>query len=83
MINTSIRFKTSPIILIAVFGCMILTIQADECCEDYCYEQDTTTPFRPQYRNLGQRNSYDFIKGTDYRIYNIEGETSKNCNVSG
>lgn len=52
---------------------MLLTALAEECCEDYCYDQDRTTPFRPQYRNLGQRNSYDFIKGSDYQIYNIAG----------
>ncbi|XP_037028018.1 multiple inositol polyphosphate phosphatase 1-like [Bradysia coprophila] len=72
MMNTSIHFKPS-LIIIVVIGCLVLTPLAQECCEDYCYEQDSTTPFRPQYRNLGQRNSYDFIKGSNYQIFNIEG----------
>lgn len=77
MMNKLLYFKTSLIFVISL-GCITLPIQAQECCEDYCYVQDGTLPFREQYRNLGQRNSYDFIKGTDYQIYNIAGEKQKN-----
>lgn len=62
------------VILIAFLECLVVPLYAQECCEDYCYTADTSLPFRPQYRNLGQRNSYDFIKGSDYQIYNMPGE---------
>lgn len=62
------------LIIFVIVGCLVVPLQTQECCEEYCYDLDTTSPFRPQYRNLGQRNSYDFLKGSDYQIYNMPGE---------
>lgn len=73
MINVELIFKSSLIIIIIVLECLVLPTPAQDCCEEYCYDQDISMPFRPQYKNLGQRNSYDFIKGTDYQIYNLPG----------
>lgn len=68
-----LRVKKTLLIFVIV-GCLVVPLQTQACCEEYCYDLDTTSPFRPQYRNLGQRNSYDFIKGSDYQIYDMPGE---------
>ncbi|KAJ6638015.1 Multiple inositol polyphosphate phosphatase 1 [Pseudolycoriella hygida] len=70
-------FEKLQVKFIIVFLLCLVPIKAEGCCEDYCYECDTTTPFRSQYRNLGQRNSYDFIKGFNYQIYDMPGCTAQ------
>lgn len=60
-------------IFIAITGSLFTPMQTQECCEEYCYESDPEFP-RAQYRNLGQRNSYDLIKGYDYQIYDMPGK---------
>lgn len=77
VLNEKLRVIKRIIIFVVVFEYVVTKLQAQECCEDYCYDLDTTLPFRPQYRNLGQRNSYDFIKGSDYQIYNMPGDKAK------
>lgn len=77
MLTNEKLLAQKTIIIFVVFGYLVVPLQAQECCEDYCYDLDTSLPFRPQYRNLGQRNSYDFIKGSDYQIYNMPGEQRK------
>lgn len=71
------RSIVKPLIFIVVLECLIVKTQTQECCEDYCYDLDKTLPFRPQYRHLGQRNSYDFLKGSDYQIYNMPGDKNE------
>lgn len=60
-------------IFIAISVSLFISTRTQECCEEYCYDSDTEFP-RSQYLNLGQRNSYDFFKGSDPQIYNMAGK---------
>lgn len=59
------------LIFISTSGSSITSKQTTECCEEYCYEEDT---YRPQYKNLGTITPYAFVKGNDTQIYSIPGE---------
>lgn len=63
-----------------VFVTLILSVssyaqkpnQIEECCEDYCYELDSS---RLQYKRFATKTPYELVKGHNIEEYRVTGKS--------
>lgn len=60
-----------------VSGSVVQQLQdEEECCEEYCYDTDTTDSIKPQYKKFATKSAYAMIKGTDIEHFAVSGITT-------